>query len=142
MSAWYFARLGLFLSTGGLWYGKRLVSKMPGGVYSSPSDYYAIQSCRSKGWGKVNGKGGYFSWGQLCVSDNSADIPSGSQLAAWIVGPPDPVKVPVTVRTAPASGISNNFTAPGSYHFSQGTPKSHTNTRGPECMNFRSINYR
>ena len=111
MSARQFARMGILLSTGGVWDGERLVSELPDGIYSDPTSWYAVQSCKTQGWGRVDDKEGYFSWGQLAVSDQSANIPDESELASWVVGPPDPVRGDTALKgtaTEPENSASLN----------------------------------
>lgn len=116
MSARQFARIGILLSTGGVWNGERLVSELPDGIYSSPTSWYAVQSCKTQGWGRVDDKEGYFSWGQLNVSDDSANIPDIMELESWVIKEPDPIKetkVDKVSPTNPPNSISEDKPKPG-----------------------------
>lgn len=75
MSASDFARLGLLIATGGMWKGERLISRLGGnrGVAANTLD----------GWGVVEGKNGYFSFGKVATGFND---PTPEEMASWITG--------------------------------------------------------
>ena len=77
MSAVDFARVGLLMATGGMWRGERLISSLD-------NHAVGVGVHRVQGWGIVEGKEGYFSWGQVATK---MDPPADEQLAAWTVGP-------------------------------------------------------
>jgi len=77
MSARDFARLGLLIATGGIWKGETLISKLGGNV--------GVAANTVDGWGVVNGKDGYFSFGKVATQ---FDDPRPDQMASWITGNP------------------------------------------------------
>lgn len=79
MSASDFARLGLLIATGGVWEDERLISKIGGNV--------GVGANTVNGWGVVNGKNGYFSFGKVATHFND---PKPEQMASWILSPPAP----------------------------------------------------
>jgi len=76
MSASDFARVGLLIATGGVWKDVRLISKIGGNV--------GVGANTVNGWGVVNGKDGYFSFGK--VATHFID-PTPEQMSSWAIGP-------------------------------------------------------
>lgn len=76
MSARDFARLGLLIATGGIWQGERLISKIDGNV--------GVRANTVDGWGRVNRKQGYFSFGKVATGFKD---PTPEMMASWVVGP-------------------------------------------------------
>jgi hypothetical protein len=71
-----FALLGLLVAAGGLWKGKRLISKIGGNT--------GVGANRMNGWGVIKGKDGYFSFGKVATRFND---PTPEEMASWILGP-------------------------------------------------------
>jgi CubicO group peptidase (beta-lactamase class C family) len=90
MSAKDFARVGLLIATGGEWNGQQLISNLGGNV--------GVSSNTVDGWGVVNGKDGYFSFGK--VTTGSFSDPTPNEMASWIIGPVKSSKIylPIVVR--------------------------------------------
>jgi len=77
MSAKDFARVGLLIATQGVWKDERLISKLGGnrGVAANTVD----------GWGIVEGKQGYFSFGKVATDFRD---PRPEVMASWVVSAP------------------------------------------------------
>jgi hypothetical protein len=84
MSARDFARLGLFLASDGIWAGEQVVTKILPNPIGPAEEMNGVHLNFSRGWGIVNGKEGYFSWGQCATKTK---LPSLKQIASWIAGP-------------------------------------------------------
>jgi CubicO group peptidase (beta-lactamase class C family) len=76
MSARDFARVGLLIATEGIWKDKRLISRIGGNV--------GVGANTVNGWGDVNGKDGYFSFGKVATQFND---PTPDHMASWIIYP-------------------------------------------------------
>jgi putative CocE/NonD family hydrolase len=79
MSASDFSRIGLLIATGGVWKGERLISKIGGNV--------GVGANTVDGWGVVNGKDGYFSFGKVATHFNDL---KPEPMAVWILRPLTP----------------------------------------------------
>ena len=79
MGAADFARVGLLIATGGIWQGRRLISGIGGNT--------GVGANTVQGWGVVDGKEGYFSFGKVAAT---FEDPSPDVMASWIDGPVQP----------------------------------------------------
>ncbi len=84
MSAKDFARVGLLIATQGIWKQEHLISKLGGntGVAANTVD----------GWGVIDGKQGYFSFGKVATDFQD---PKPDVVASWILSSP---KMKLTAR--------------------------------------------
>ena len=79
MGATDFARVGLLIATGGIWQGRRLISQIGGNT--------GVGAHTVQGWGVVDGKAGFFSFGKVAAA---FEDPTPDVMAPWIAGPVHP----------------------------------------------------
>ena len=100
MSAKDFARLGLLIATQGVWNGERLISELGGNV--------GVGANTVDGWGVVEGKLGYFSFGKVATGFSD---PTPELMASWIVSAPKGSAITMDISPAKGDSDQSSFVA-------------------------------